>query len=471
MIQPNSTKVKIVATLGPSTDTVKNINKIIQAGVRIVRINFSHVSSYKDAKKLVDNVRIVEKTTKRPIAILGDLAGPKIRIGNIDGNPELKSNKIFIFHTKKITGTNEATSLNYPKVLENLKIGSEIYLGDGDIKLSVISKSRDEVRARVQVGGILRSRMGFSAIGIKRPTLSLQKKDIADIKTLVSLGIDALAISFVEDENDIHQVRKLLPKNNPPLIFAKTETENSVKNAESIIDAADGLLIARGDLGFSVPIAELPFIQKKLINLGLEKSKPVITATQMLESMIKSPYPTRAEVTDVAKAILDGSDCVMLSGETANGKFPEETVKMMSHIIRRAEKEIVNPLKFPKAKSVADTVSASAIQATEQVDGKLIVVFTDSGSTARRLARHRATYPIIALTPNKITFRQLRFTWGVFPYLINKTQNFDTILVEARKFAMSNGICKLKSGDLYVISAGLPLGKPGTTNLLLVQKI
>lgn len=460
-------KVKIVATLSPQVKNSAAISKLIRAGANIFRINCAHLKSRYEFKKLVKTIRAAEEETKIAVSILTDIAGPKVRLGNVLHIKELKNGEEIVFSRDN---KENCLTLNTPQILKKLKPEMHIYLGDGTIKLRVVSARASEVRTRVLIGGVLRPRMGFQAEGITLQEFTLSYKDKSDLKLAMKSGVDAIAVSFVQQSWDLKHVRKLMRKNRAPLLFAKIETQDAVLNIEEIIDVADGLLIARGDLGFSVPLAELPFIQKELIRLALKKAKPVITATQMLESMMTNPYPTRAEVTDVAKAILDGTDALMLSGETAVGKFPEETVRMMSSIIKAAEPRI-SLREFPEESSTASAVSAGVIKMAREVGAHLIIVFTESGGTARRIARHRSVEPIIALTPNQRTVEQLNFSWNVCPRLIKEIKSFDNLLRVARVYARKNGILNLKKGERYIISAGLPLGKSGTTNLLLVQKL
>jgi len=461
-------KVKIVATLGPASDNPKTIEKLIHAGVNVFRINCAHLKSAREIKERIRRVRAAEKKAGMPVSVLADLAGPKVRIGGVEAIREVQTGERIIF-AKKGDGKGRLT-LNDSHLLKKLNTGTNIYLGDGTIKLRVIGRTGDEVRTRVEIGGALRPRMGFQAVGVTLQKFILSAKDRADLMAALLAGVDAVALSFVQHPRDLMSVRKLFPKKGAPLLFAKIETKDAVKNAERIIDEADGLLIARGDLGFSVPLAELPYIQKELIDLALKKAKPVITATQMLESMITSPYPTRAEVTDVAKAILDGTGAVMLSGETAAGKFPEETVKMMVSIIKAAEPRIV-AREYPDETTTAAAVSAGVIKTARQIKARLIIVFTESGGTARRIARHRFGIPIIALSPNQKTVEHLNFTWNVYPKRIKKVKSVDELIAVARHYAQKNDILKVPLGERYIISAGLPLGLTGTTNLLLVQKI
>jgi len=470
MSSNDNQKVKIIATLGPASDSRAMIVKLAEEGVDIFRLNLSHYRKG-EFPLIIKRIRFAERKVGRSLTVLGDLAGSKIRIGSIaeEGMILKEGQKIKILSklTKKST---DAISLNFPTAIKGLERGAEIYLGDGLIKLEVQKKITGGVIAKVVVGGSLRSWMGFAAQGRTSKRFSLSLQEVDDIKALVKAGVDALAISFVKNSKNIEEVKHALPRGHRPLLIAKIETVEGVKSAESILDAADGLMIARGDLGLSAPMAEIASIQKDLIDLALKMAKPVITATQLLESMIHKSLPTRAEVTDVANAILDGSDAVMLSGETAVGKFPVETVNMMEEIVDSISDRIVLR-SFPEDESVYEAMSASVIQIADRIKARLIIVFTESGSTARQIARHRCRQPIIALSPNRETIRALNFTWGVFPRLAGEKMTFDELIEGAREVALNNDIVKLKRGDLFVVSAGVPFGKAGTTNFVLIQKV
>jgi len=464
---PFPKKVKIIATIGPSSDSREKILALANAGVDIFRINLSHAIR-EGILDHIQKVRQAEKIIGRPLAVMGDLVGPKLRIGTVEPGSIIKSGQKFFIFSKQTYGSKEGVSINFPNILKDLEKGDEIYLGDGEIKLIVTKKTNHRVETKVVVGGMLRDRMGFSSQGISM-RFPLTEKDEGDIKLLCDLGIDALAVSFVQNEKNIQEVRSLLPIKNAPSLIAKIETLAAVEKVDEILQASDGLMVARGDLGFSVPLPKLPHIQKSLIEIGRAKAKPVIIATQMLESMIKSYFPTRAEVSDVANAILDGTDAVMLSAETAIGKNPIEVVKTMSDIIKEAEDKVAEK-DFSGSGVVADAISAATIHVANEVGARLIIVFTESGYTARVIARHRPTQHIFALTPKLNTVRQLCFSGGVFPFLTNPITTFDQVLSLSKTIIKKNNLLKLKKGDLFVISAGAPFGQSGTTNLVWVNK-
>ena len=468
MFNPEHKKVKIVATLGPASDDPKMIHILASRGVDVFRFNLTHAFE-EELRKRTEAIRAVEKKLKRPLAIMGDLGGPKIRTSVVDREVQLEPGQKITIVKKLSTPSHEAISLNFPEIVDSLEVGAEVYLNDGLPKLEVEKKISGGVVARVVVGGTLKSKMGFSAQGLAVKKFKLAEKDKQDIKLMAKLGADALAISFVQSADDIRAVRAAIPKGYQPMLIAKIETIAGVRNVEEILQAADGLMVARGDLGFAVPMAELPHIQKELIRLALKHSKPVITATQMLESMTTSHLPTRAEVTDVANAILDGTDAVMLSGETARGKYPEEVVRTMVKIIERATQNLEH-VDFPLANTTADAVSVSAVRMANQLGSRLIVTFTETGSTARRISRHRPAQPTIALSPNHETIRHLAFSWGVSAFYSPQAKEFMHALPQAHTLVRNNPILSLKKDESFVVCGGLSFGKAGTTNLVVVER-
>lgn len=459
--------VKIVATTGPASDTYETVLALVNAGVDVFRINLSHAT-----QEEIDNrflwIRKAEKEAGRPIAIMGDLAGPKIRIEEvIDGTVLEKGDKVTIVRDH-IEGNKERFSLNFPDIIEMIEPGAEIYVDDGAIKLRAEKKVEEGIVAVVTVGGPLLPRKGFLAEGIALSKTGISDKDKKSIKLMVEMEVDALALSFVQSADDVIEVKNLLPKNSPIMTVAKIETAGGVENAESILEVADALMIARGDMGLAVPMARVPHIQKDLIKLCLKKSKPVITATQMLESMVSRSIPTRAEVTDVANAILDGTDCVMLSAETARGQFPVEVVETMSNIIREAVKHRDHII-FDEHKAISGAVSASAGDIADRIGAKLIVAFTESGRCARNISRHRHKEQIIAASPNHASVRKLNFTWGVYPVLIKPTKGFEDFRKQAKEIAVNNPVHPIEKDQPFVIVAGMPFGEVGTTNMIFVE--
>jgi pyruvate kinase len=461
--------VKIVATIGPASHSAQTIIDLAYAGVDVFRINLSHAYP-EEVKERCAWIRAAEKKIGKPLTIMGDLPGPKIRISTMQPNTILKKGEKFVVSKHIETGDTNGCGLNHPSIITILEIGAFIYIDDGTIKLVVDKKTHDSIETTVIVGGELKSRKGFSAEGISLATAGISEKDMAGITMMLEHHTDALAISFVQTKEDILAVKKLLPINSNITLIAKIETVNGVKNAEEILEAADGLMIARGDLGLAVPLAKVPHIQKELIELCVKHAKPVITATQMLESMISKPMPTRAEVADVANAILDKTDAVMLSAETAEGKFPVETVEMMVKIIDEAVKRVA-PFEYKEECTIANAISDGVGKVAERINAKIVIAFTQSGITARRISRHRHHQPVIAVSSDPTIIRNLNFVWGVHPYLIDETNDFDDMLRQAQQIAKDNTILPLEKDDTYVISAGMPFRRSGTTNMILVEKI
>lgn len=463
-------KVKIVATIGPSTHSPEMIKKLAQAGVDVFRLNLSH-QRRDNVIDVVKIIREIEKGMNKPLSIMGDLGGLKVRLGKIADNTLLETGQMIKISTEPVVGSKEIFSINYPSIVEQLKSGTEILIDDGLIKLVVIKElMNDTAQARVEAGGLLLSHKGLYAQGLSLLDMGMPEKDKEDIKLLADVQADAIAVSFVQTKYDIERVRERLPVDSNMVLIAKIETQQAVENIEKIVDVADGVMVARGDLGLAVPIAQVPLLQKKIIALCLKKAKPVITATQMLESMTKSPFPTRPEVTDVANAILDGTDAVMLSGETATGKYPLQTVEMMSKIIETVSPHI-QVREFHDETEIANAVSSAAGLIADKVGARMILAFTKSGFSALQIARHRYSQEVIvALSPNKKTLRKLNFCWGVYPQYIGPTESFDHVLEQAKEFVQNNDIINLKKGESYVIVAGLPFNRSGTTNLIYVDK-
>ncbi len=461
-------KVKIVATIGPATDKPDVILQLAEAGVDVFRINLSH-SSREWVEPVVNAIRAAEKQLKRPLTIMGDLAGPKIRIGDVIDGLQLRNDEEIEIVTGEVMGTHLRLSVNYPDIINQLQKGAEIYIDDGRIKLEVKGKTEKGVMAKVLVGGEVKPRKGFYAQGIALDLQDLSDKDKHDLKMMHELEADALAVSFVQEAKDIERVRTYLSKDRPMMLVSKIETAKAIENIDDIIDVSDAIMIARGDLGLAVPIQEVPYLQKQLIAKCLEKAKPVITATQMLESMTHNPLPTRAEVTDVANAIIDGTDAVMLSGETAAGEFPVETVRMMARIIRSSLPHITMR-EFTHEHAVNTAVSSSIGRIADQIQTKLIIAFTEKGVTARRISRHRHSETIIALSPDMGAVRRMNFSWGVYPYHIERTKDFEDMRAQGRQFAQKNDIQPLEKETPFVIAAGMPFGKSGTTNMIFIER-
>lgn len=462
-------RTKIIATFGPSCKNEETIRKLIKSGVNIFRFNFSHSS----ADEHINNARIVRKIAMDMgvrIAFLQDLAGPKIRIGKIKNDKAvLKDDQIFRITTREIEGNEEIVSVNFKEILNYVQKNDIILIAEGTIVLKVIEVNEDEIITKVLKGGEISSNKGLNLPFKEIDVSALTEKDLEDIRKGIEFGFDYIAVSFVQKPSDIELVRYYLRKfGSLSKIIAKIEKPSAVMRIEDIIEISDGIMIARGDLGIEFPIEELPIIQKKFIKLCIQKGKPVITATQMLESMINNPSPTRAEVTDVANAVIDGSDALMLSGETAIGSYPVEAVSIMDKIIRKVEGSIDYsrpPFRVSQTQlDIGDAVAFAAYELSKFSNAKSIVAYTFSGDTAKRVAKFRPSVPIVAITPNEFVANQLVLSWGIIPIVSEMVNSFEEMVNIARIKVKELGLVKELSK--IVIIAGLPLKVPGNTNLI-----
>jgi pyruvate kinase len=468
-------KTKIVATIGPASMDEKVLTKLVEAGLDVVRINFSH-GDFAEHEPKVLRARAIAKKVGKPVAVLQDLSGPKIRIGEFyQERVMLKPGSTFTLTTKKIVGDETKAYVNYAKLPKEVKKGGIIFLDDGKKKLVVESTTADSIKCKVIVGGETKGRRGVNVPGAYLSISSLTEKDRADLEFGFKHEVDFVALSFVRRAEDIAELREILNKRDKRIkIIAKIETQEAVDNLDSIINETDGVMVARGDLAIEVPAEDVPIIQKAIIEKCNALGKPVITATQMLESMINSPVPTRAEVNDVANAIFDGTDAVMLSEETTLGKYPLEAVAMMAKIAKRTEEEIehheILQDSHLSTKTVTDAISYSALNIAHEVGAEGIVALSNSGFTARMVARHRPHKPVIVLTPDQKVYQQLALSFGCFPVVLSDA--IDSV-VEAVDKSKKTLLAKklVKKGDKIVITAGVPFGKVSSTNLLLVQKI
>lgn len=464
-------KTKIVATLGPSTDG--KIAQMLEAGLNVVRINFSH-ADFGEVERRIAEVDSAAEQLGIHVAKIADIQGPKIRTGKIEPGVRLREGQSFTITTKPALGTQEKVYVAYPHLTRDLKAGNIIYLDDANLELVVEEITSDEVRCKVIIGGELVSHKGVSLPGVKVELPAVTEKDIEDLKFVVKHDFDYVAASFVRHASHLREIRKIIHDfgGDFPLI-AKVENEEGIANLEEIIKEADGVMIARGDLGVSLPPYEIPLVQKKMIKQSNILGKPVITATQMLDSMRHSPRPTRAEATDVANAILDGSDAVMLSGETAVGDFPVQTIKMMSQIAIHTEQSIDYSgrlrKKTPTSVNIADAISHATCQTAEDLGAAAIMTSTQSGTTARLVARYRPKAPVVVTTPDPKVARLLSLSWGVYPIVVPETRDIDSMIEVTIKAAVDKGF--VHSGDVAVMTAGLRPGIAGGTNLMKVHTI
>ncbi|WP_038041057.1 pyruvate kinase [Thermus tengchongensis] len=468
-------RTKIVATLGPASDSKEAIRALAEAGADVFRLNFSH-GTHEEHRRRVAWVREVEKELGKTLAILQDLQGPKIRIGRLkEGRVELKVGQPFILTRAPVEGDETRVSITYKGLPEDVAPGQALLLDDGRLRLRVERIQGDEIHTVVELGGVLSDSKGINVPGSDLSLPALSEKDIQDLALGAELGVDWVAVSFVRTRDDLLLARHYLARyGSRARLMAKIEKPSAVQRFEEILEEADGIMVARGDLGVEMPLEEVPIVQKRLILRAIAAGKPVITATQMLESMVQNPSPTRAEASDVANAIFDGTDAVMLSAETAAGAYPVEAVAMMAKIARSVEASpefaqklsVLRPAPTP---TTQDAIAQAAEDIVEAVEAKAIVVFTATGSSARRIARTRPKVPILALTPNPEVERQLALVWGVLPHLAPDPQDTDDMVRIALEKAKACGLAQV--GERVVIAAGVPFGVRGTTNLIRVERV
>jgi len=472
-----SRRTKIVCTLGPSTNNLERIEKLYLAGMNVARVNFSH-GTYDDHKRTIGFIREVARKHEYSLPVLMDLQGPKIRVGKMKDDGQLiKEDSIVTLTTNGDVGSSDIIPIDYEHLAEDAVVGDQILIDDGLLELRIIKKTDRDLKARVVVGGLLKSRKGVNLPGVKISMSSLTDKDIQDLEFGLETGVDFVAMSFVRSALDIQEViSRIRAKGSNAGVIAKIEKPEAVDVIDDIIEEADGIMVARGDLGIEIPSERVPLIQKKIIDRCRLVGKPVITATQMLDSMINNPRATRAESSDVANAVLDGTDAVMLSGETAAGKYPFEAVKAMNNIICSVEKtagSMYYNLKYRKPdwkeKQVIESLAYSCVTIAEHVDAKIISTITHSGNTARRVAKFRPKVPIIAFTESKIVRRQLNLVWGVDSVKIDQIFDTDKSVKMMEDYLKENGL--VNSGDRVIIATGMPIAKRGHTNMVKVSTI
>ncbi len=470
-------RAKIVATLGPATDSPNVLKKLVDNGLKVARLNFSH-GNYSEHLKRIKAVRKLAKENNRPIAILADLSGPKIRIGKLDSDfVELKKNQELTLSAKGASGNKNTIPINFPDLYKDLSKGRRILLSDGLIELQVLSVSPDGIRTKVVNGGKLSSHQGVNLPGVKLSLPTLTKKDLADLDFLLSLadGVDWIALSFVRQASDISKLKNLISKHGKQVpIVAKIEKSEAIDNLDEIITVADGIMVARGDLGVEVSPEEVPILQKSIIKQAQQAGKPVVIATQMLDSMIRNPRPTRAEASDVANAVLDGADALMLSGETAVGSYPVESLITMSQIINKAEEALnwqvmLEERQHWSTASVTDAISYATCQLSFILKAKAIITSTQSGQTACRVSRYRPKAQIVAISPDQQVINRLSLFWGVESVLVPASKNIDDMLDMTVRYAKKYGF--VSTGDQVVITAGVLVNRPGTTNLIKVHTV
>ena len=465
-------RAKIVCTIGPAVSSPEKIAQLIDAGMNMARLNLSHGTTT-DHEKSFNAIRAAAKSKDQPIAILVDLQGPKIRLRKFQGGPYLLAvGDKFTITTEEMLGDKNKASTTYKDLPKDCQVGDQLLINDGKVELEVLSKNNSTVETKVLVGGEISNNKGINLPGVAVSAPALTEKDAEDLRWGLKMGADFIALSFVRSAKDIDGVKKIMTEMNVQIpVIAKIEKPQAIKNIAEIVAAFDGVMVARGDLGVELPIEDVPMLQKQCVTLARENAKPVIVATQMLESMINNSTPTRAEATDCANAVLDGADALMLSGETSVGEFPLEAVKVMARIIERTEQVALNqisPLQHnPSTKGGAITKAATEVGA--QVDAKYLIAFTQSGDSARRMSRLRSPIPILAMTPDQSTLNRLSITWGVEPMLAPMVKHTDEMVMQVDNLLINSH--RVKRGELVLIVAGSPPGIPGSTNAMRVHKV
>lgn len=470
-------KTKIICTIGPATDNEDVMRRLMLSGMNVARFNFSHADPEVD-KRRFDMIAKLREELGLPVATMLDTKGPEIRLKKFKDNAPVVINDgdIFTLTSRDVVGTNEIASISFAGLPRDVDIGSKILINDGLIELQVEKLNATDITCRVIHGGKLSNHKGINVPGVDLSLPYISEADMTDLEFGAQTGFDFIAASFVRSAADVNYLRKFthsLGWNNVKII-AKIENRDGVNNIDEILEAADGIMVARGDMGVEIPFEQIPAIQKSLISKGYNAGKQVITATQMLESMINNPRPTRAEITDIANAIYDGTSAIMLSGETAAGHYPVETVQTMARIAECTESDIdyaenlLNLGDRPNS-SVTDAISHATVTTALDLNAAAIITVTKSGNTAKMISKYRPQCDIIGLTPDPTTCRQMNLSWGVRPALIGEMSTTDELIAAALKAAKSNGF--VKTGDTVVITAGVPLGVSGNTNLLEVETI
>lgn len=469
-------KTKIICTLGPATDDDQVLRNLMLEGMNVARFNFSH-GDYKQHERNMARVKKFREELNLPIATLLDTKGPEIRLGQFEhGSITLTEGQSFTLTTNEVVGNEKCVSITYKGLVEDINIGSKILIDDGLIELKVIHKSDAEIQCLVINGGVVSNNKGVNVPNTKLSMPFISEKDRQDIIFGIEQGFDFIAASFTRSAEDILEIRKLLNEYqcNTINIIAKIENMQGVENIDEIIRVSDGIMVARGDMGVEIPLQEVPVIQKKIISKVYRAEKQVITATQMLDSMMKNPRPTRAEATDVANAIYDGTSAIMLSGETAAGKYPVESLKTMVLIAERAEQDInyeqrFRELKNLKNQDVTNAISHATCTTAMDLSAAAIITVTKSGKTGRLISKYRPTCPIIGCSTYEHVCRQMNLSWGILPLLIKEEKNTDDLFEHAVEAAEKAGY--VKAGELTVITAGVPLGISGTTNIIKVHVV
>jgi pyruvate kinase len=451
---------------------VERIRELVDAGMDVARLNLSH-GSYADHEEIYRRVRTASDESGHGVGVFVDLQGPKIRLGNFrEGSTRIQTGQAFTITTREVDGDNEIASTTYQGLPGDVAAGDQILIDDGKVRLRVTEVDGQDVHTQVVIGGRISDHKGINLPGVPVSVPAMSEKDIEDLRWGLHLTVDFIALSFVRSAADAEDVRKIMREEGVMLpVIAKIEKPQAIDNLNEIVKAFDGFMVARGDLGVECPLEDVPFLQKRVVEKARRNAKPVIVATQMLESMISSPAPTRAEASDVANAVLDGADAVMLSGETSVGEFPIETVRTMARIISSTEAHELHHMAAIdwQPKTRGGVIAKAAAEVGERVGAKYLVAFTQSGDSARRLARYRGSIPVLAFTPEHIVRSQLTLTWGVETFLTSSVEHTDEMVRQVDEQLLKIG--RVQEGDLVVIIAGSPPGIPGSTNALRIHRM
>ena len=465
-------RAKIVATLGPASSSYDQLRAIIEAGVDVARMNLSH-GSYDVHEQIYRDVRKAANDLDKPVGVFVDLQGPKIRLTKFkDGPVKLEKGATFKITTDEIEGDVNICGTTFKGLPGDVKVGDFLLIDDGKVRLRAIAVSDTTVTTEVEIAGLVSNNKGINLPGVAVNVPALSEKDEADLRWGLKLGVDMVALSFVRNASDIDRVHEIMREEGRKVpVIAKIEKPQAVENLEEIIDAFDAIMVARGDLGVELPLEQVPLVQKRAVELARRWAKPVIVATQMLESMISSSIPTRAETSDVANAVLDGADALMLSGETSVGSFPVETVSTMAKIIQSTEENGLSriPDLGTRPHTQGGAVSFAAMEIAELLGSKFVCVFTEGGDSLRRISRLRSAVPVLSFTPNVQTARELSLVWGSKTYIVPKVTHTDAMFEQVDISVLEQGMCKV--GDEVVVVAGTPPGVSGSTNTLRVHKV
>ncbi|HNB20965.1 MAG TPA: pyruvate kinase [Candidatus Melainabacteria bacterium] len=465
------TRTKIIATIGPACRSKEMLEELIRSGMDVARINCSH-ASHEDIEGVITDLRTIAKQLDTSVGILLDLSGPKIRTGRIAGGKgvQLKVGQKFVLTSRKVEGSSEIVTANYPRLSKEVKAGDTILLDDGIIELRVKKSNETDAECEVLTAAHLKDHQGINIPGVRLSIPALTEKDRTDLVVGLKNEVDFVALSFVRDAKDIYDLREAIGDHwPPPMIIAKLEKPEAIDQLEAILDAADGVMVARGDLGVELPPEKVPPIQKMIIKRANQKAKPVITATQMLDSMANNPRPTRAEASDVANAIFDGTDAVMLSEETAMGNYPLEAVRMMDRIAYQAEATMSSRIVEHPLNSASQAVAHAAVAMALDMDAKAVATFTKTGSTARLVSQFRPPVSIIALTQHEYVYRQLSLLWGTTPLMLTEVSDSESTLALVEETLLKRGLVSPK--DNIIITGGLPIAARGAANFVKLSTI